>query len=78
MKNRVLSLCDAGPRVRREYSHLLSLLSNVLICREEENILIWKPCVSGAFSSMSFYRELEQDLGVRAIGHVFWEALEDD
>lgn len=75
MRNWILSLCDAGPRAGGEYSHLLSLLSNVFICREEENILISKPCVLGAFSSLSFYRELEGDLGVRATSSLVLRGL---
>lgn len=42
-----------------EYVPLLSLLSNVFVCRGEADQRIWKPCSSSLFSTKSFYSGLE-------------------
>lgn len=41
-----------------EYDSLFILLSNALICRDEIDSWIWKPCPSGEFSLKSFYKAL--------------------
>lgn len=49
-----------------EHGSLLSILSNVFICREKVDTRIWKSCPSSAYYSKSFTRGLE---GIREAKH---------
>lgn len=46
-----------------EFESMLSLFSNIFICRDDDHSRIWMPNPSGKFSSKSFYKTLELRLG---------------
>lgn len=60
---------------KEEHGSLLSLLSNVFICREEVDRRIWKPCLSSAFSMKSFTRGLEGILEAKHPSSLVWLGL---
>lgn len=58
-----------------EYQSLSSILADVFICRREEDIRIWKPCLSESFSVKSFYRVSSLVLGCPShLSHV-WSGM---
>lgn len=54
---------------------LVSLLSNVFICREEVATCIWKPSSFGEFFTNSFLRGLEVVLDAKATCSLVWIGL---
>lgn len=51
------------------------VLSNVFICKGELDHHIWKPCMLGVFSSMSFARCLRVELGARPSSSPVWQGM---
>ena len=58
-----------------EFESLLSLLSNVYLCRDVANSRIWKSNSLGLFSSKSFDRELDPINKVRSSCALVWRGL---
>ena len=54
-----------------EFESLLSLISNVFLCNEDDS-RIWKPNTAGSFSSKSYCRELGLLMGERSSSVVVW------
>ena len=58
-----------------EYESLVSLLSNVFICRDVTDSRIWKPIAFSKFSCKSFSRELEDSTQSKASSSLAWQGL---
>lgn len=68
-------LCALCQFEELEHVSLLSLLSNVFICRDEENLCMWKSCPSGEFSMKSFSRGLDVLPEAKSSSFLVWEGL---
>ena len=58
-----------------QYGELLSLLSNVFLCRISKDSRIWKPSISGEFLAKDFYSALEGNHLPRASSSLVWMGL---
>lgn len=68
-------LCALCQFEELEHVSLLSLLSNGFICRDEENLCMWKSCPSGEFSTKSFSRGLDVLPEAKSSSFLVWEGL---
>lgn len=53
----------------------MSLFSNAFLCREEDNVCIWKPYILGIFSTKPFSQGTEDVPAVRLACSLVWRGL---
>ena len=58
-----------------EHQSLLSILTNIFLCRDSEYCSIWKPNSTGLFSTRSFYREIHPFSEVWSPCALVWTGL---